>query len=267
MVVAMSSTFSDDPPVFSRTAPPQPQPPPPDYRTAFSINNNTNEAATAAALAFEEAKLLRDAEEASRLEAEALAATKKEDEERQRQLAIQEEWDAKNFASVKERVRRKIVLHLTDLTKTQRSSLQSDWQDKQRLEQSKGRLERQINDLANSKRSLEMAVKQVDQATLEVTAWLQDMADNNDDASTKERSIDDLVVPETTLDKQLLDLSAENHSLTDTMYFLDQALHRTTIDLQSYLKEIRALAKKQFLVKAHFIKITQTVRINQNSCY
>jgi ESCRT-I complex subunit TSG101 len=257
MVVAMSSTFSADPPVFSRQAPP-----PPDYSTAFrtSATTATSNGAAAAAAADKAAKALRDAEEEARLEAASLEASKREEEQRlQKERSMQEQWDAKNFASVKDRVRRKVALHLTDVAKTTKTALQTDVQDQQRLQQSAERLQSQQKDLALAKRNLELALKQVDVATVGVTEWLQQRMSDQDE---KEISIDDLVTTESTVHQQMLDLAAENHSLTDAMYYLDQALHQATMDMPVYLKEIRSLAKKQFLVKAHLIKISQTLGLN-----
>ena len=262
MVVAMSSTFSADPPVFSR-APPPPSPPP-DYHMAFADSKETRRARPEGTTTFitqqKEDQWLKEAEEASRLEAVEAAKKIAEEAECERQLAIQEEFDAKNFASVKDRVKRKIIMHLTNLTQNTEISIQSDWQDKQMLEQSAERLECQFKDLIGTKVALEQAVNQVDQSTIHINTWLEH-AEAKDQEET-EISIDDLITPASTIHKQMLDLAAENISLTDAMYFLDQALHQSTIDMQIYLKEIRTLAKKQFLVKAHLLKISQTIALN-----
>ena len=265
MVVAMSSTFSADPPVFTRAPPPPP--PPPDYYSAFAENVETQgvtpERTTTNSTQQKEDQLLKEVEEASRLEAIAVAKKKSEEAERERQLAIQEDFDAKNFATVKDLVKRKILKYLTNLNQTTQELIQIDWQEKQLLEQSTNKLERQLNDLTTSKITLEQAVDQVDLATTKITTWLEhaEAKQQEQNETETETSIDDMVTPVSTVHKQMLELAAENISLTDAMYFLDQALLQTTIDIQTYLKEIRTLAKKQFLVKAHLLKISQTMAL------
>jgi ESCRT-I complex subunit TSG101 len=251
LVVAMSSTFSADPPVFSRQAIPVTEKtlPPPDYSTVLRATTNTTSANAAAA------------------EAAALEASKRDEEERLLQeRSMQEQWDAKNFATVKDRVRRKITVHLNDVSKTTKTTLQTDMYDQQRLQESAERLHCQQKDLDLAKRHLEMALGQVDVATVTITEWLQQHQQmSHQDTRKQPMSIDDLVTTESTVHQQMLDLAAENHSLTDAMYYLDQALHQATMDMPVYLKEIRSLAKKQFLVKAHLIKISQTLGLNNTS--
>jgi len=62
-----------------------------------------------------------------------------------------------------------------------------------------------------------------------------------------------LIVPKDVLSKQMLDLSAEIAASEDTMY--DRALANDSLELSVHLKEIRKLARKQFLAKAHMKKI------------
>ena len=64
-----------------------------------------------------------------------------------------------------------------------------------------------------------------------------------------------LMVPKDVLSKQMLDLSAEIAASEDTMYYLDRALANDSLELSVHLKEIRKLARKQFLAKAHMKKI------------
>jgi ESCRT-I complex subunit TSG101 len=55
----------------------------------------------------------------------------------------------------------------------------------------------------------------------------------------------------------MLNLSAENQSINDALYFLDKALADHNFPLDDHLRAVRKLTKKQFLVKAHLLKIGQ----------
>ena len=70
---------------------------------------------------------------------------------------------------------------------------------------------------------------------------------------------DELITPIDGLSQQMLTLSAEVAAIEDTMYYLDRALANDTIDLTVHLKEIRKLARKQFLAKAHLKKIGEHI--------
>ena len=78
------------------------------------------------------------------------------------------------------------------------------------------------------------------------------------DAQSKEQiSPDELAIPTDMLSAQMIILSAENAAITDALYFLDKALVRGSISLEKHLKTIRNLAKKQFLLRAHLLKLGQ----------
>ncbi|KXN69555.1 hypothetical protein CONCODRAFT_71365 [Conidiobolus coronatus NRRL 28638] len=59
---------------------------------------------------------------------------------------------------------------------------------------------------------------------------------------------------------KLLDLIAEESTIEDAIYYLSQALQDEIIDLNSYLKSVRSLGRKQFLLRAHMIKIYNTTK-------
>jgi len=67
--------------------------------------------------------------------------------------------------------------------------------------------------------------------------------------------IDDTVVPEDPLSKQLFNLIAEDSAIEDVVYHLEKALAENIIDLESFLKETRTLARQQFFVRATAKKV------------
>ncbi|KAJ3123599.1 hypothetical protein HK098_001809 [Nowakowskiella sp. JEL0407] len=68
-------------------------------------------------------------------------------------------------------------------------------------------------------------------------------------------NIDDAIAPSTVVHKQLLDLIAEDHAIDDTQLVLFDALGRQDVDLTVYLKNLRMLARDQFMKRALIQKI------------
>ncbi|KAG1683149.1 Tumor susceptibility protein 101 protein [Nymphon striatum] len=65
-----------------------------------------------------------------------------------------------------------------------------------------------------------------------------------------EIDIDDAVTTTAPLYKQLLNLYAEENATQDTIYYLGEGLRRGMVDLDVYLKHVRELSRKQFMLRA-----------------
>jgi len=341
LVVAMSSVFSADPPVFSRP----PKPASASTSTSSSSNNNTSTAtaggmsssinhrpmatstttttnhnntwvptpptppphlatgslsASAAAptsgtesdreaiLLVEIAEANAAAEAARRaeaLEAQQEAARKQaEREERQRQQALdaQKRYEQERLQQVRDQVEIKLRRYLLAQAQDCRQMLQNDLRDQQRLSLAQEqKVQRQLELYTHAKKALETQCATVAEKTRAIQAWLEEVqqqkaaASNGTDsnAAASERSIDDLVQPLNAWQAQMIDLAAENQAIADAMYFLDRALYKsgtspsssanTSLDCESHLRQVRKLAKRQFLLRAHLLKIGQ-VAMMQN---
>jgi ESCRT-I complex subunit TSG101 len=116
----------------------------------------------------------------------------------------------------------------------------------------------------------------VDQKQEAIQEWLEDVAvqkisvgdgedttttttTNENGIHTTTTSVDDMVQPTNALHGQMLDLAAENAAISDALYFLDRGLYKGHLDCEVHLKQVRRLAKRQFLVRAHLIKIHQAM--------
>jgi ESCRT-I complex subunit TSG101 len=297
MVVAMSSVFSADPPVFTRTvtAPEPPltpyvsaaasatttsgttsssssssHPPPPTYSDAGFVSSSTSGATNANINANSSTKdsseserylqeqiaiiVAREAEEANA----AAEVARRAEEEREKQIASQKEWEEKKKIQIKEQVNRKILLHLVTVAEQTKENVQSDWRDQQQLKQSKETIAEELEHLQETKAELEKHIAVVDTKTTEIEEWLEE----SKGAKQEEMNVDDICQPVSKLHAQMLDLSAENATLTDALYFLDRGMYMGQIDCSTHLKSVRTLAKRQFLVRAYLIKIDQTLLKN-----
>lgn len=239
LVVAMSSVFSADPPVFTRTTPKPP--------SVTTLDRDTQQQL--------EAAMIREAEEESRKAEEARLEAIRQQEAAQREAeemrAAQLAFEERKRLQVKEALTKKLRSHLVDLSHQTKLRIQSDRQDQKQL--NRHELAKQIDFLEKLKASLEQNHETIDSKTAEIQAWLAQQ--HSTTFQKQETSVDDLVVVS---NKQLLDLSAENAALTDALYFLDRALQKGTLPLHDHLKHVRQLAKRQFLVRALLHKISQT---------
>jgi len=244
LVVAMSSVFSADPPVFTRSTP---------ASTTTSSGYTTLDSDTQQQV---EAAMIREAEEASRKEQEErLEALRKQEEARRQEeemRAAQLAFEERKALQVKEALAKKVRSHLVDMSHQTKRRLQSDQQDQQRL--NRNQLAKQIGFLENCKTNLETQHGTIDKATVDIQQWLAQHKASTTTTKEEETSVDDLC---TVSNSQMLELAAENASLTDALYFLDRALQKGTLDLTTHLKHVRQLAKRQFLVRAHLQKIDQ----------
>jgi len=273
MVVAMSSVFSADPPVFTRSTPqpPPPPPPPPAYDPSAVNSNNSYDSRTDSDRYMQEqieAIMAKEAAEANAAAEAARKAAEQEAQERERQRAEQERekaaqkvWETKRKDQIKDQVNQKIIAHLQRAAADAKSTVQSDWRDEQLLKQSKETIDQEIEDSHKNIQKLEENIATIDTKTGEIEQWLEESKTSNEQSV----SVDDLCQPTSKIHEQMLDLASENAAITDALYFLDRAMYMGHMDCTTHLKSVRKLAKRQFLVRAHLIKINQVLLQNGNT--
>lgn len=129
----------------------------------------------------------------------------------------------------------------------------------------------EINKLlkAGEERKVELTKgnKEVEESIEGLETWLgavkEEQSKAEEEADSSVNNADLIALPADTHSAQMLALSAENAAIDDCIYFLDRALVRGSIGLVVFLKEVRRLSKRQFLVKAHLIKISQSCAAEQ----
>lgn len=73
--------------------------------------------------------------------------------------------------------------------------------------------------------------------------------------------VDEAVTTTAPLYKQLLNAYAEEAAIEDATYFMGEALRGGVIDLDVFLKQVRQLSRKQFMLRALMQKCRQTARL------
>lgn len=293
MTVAMSSVFSADPPVFSR--PPAPASVTPTQTTsqppAYLSASATTTAATASyTLPFSEAlnaqyqqpqqtpldwrseqqqleaMMAREAAEANAA-AEAARRAEQEELEQAEQLKAVKAYEEAQLKQVKAAVTAKIQTHCREQAALTKQVIHEDNLDQQKLKSPHPEsIETQIKFFRKKKLDLERQCAVVAACTAEIQDWLADHRDDtsptrqaNGAAKTPtQKSVDEICVPETAVHRQMLDLAAENASISDALYFLDRALYKDQLTVTEHLRQVRKLAKRQFLIRAHLLKVQQS---------
>ena len=83
----------------------------------------------------------------------------------------------------------------------------------------------------------------------------------NDANSRPDPNIDDVVCAENVVYNQLYDLVTEDYAIEDTIYVLSKALENDRINLDTFLKHIRTLAREQFMKRALVEKIKNQINL------
>ncbi|KAL7580814.1 hypothetical protein ACA910_001091 [Epithemia clementina (nom. ined.)] len=291
LVVAMSSLFSAEPPVFTRR-PGTTGPATSNVNrenTAFatattSLNPIVDPAAAAAGgmLSDEEAIAAVQAQEAreraaaeERLQAEERRRQEEErlrlEEERQnkRALEAQEQWELQRTEQARVQVTAKLRQHLQEQARQTHVKITDELErELAKLKVAKKqKIEAPIEALAKQKAFLEQQLAVAEESKLNVESWIDEVTASKklEDSTNNVMSIDDKVYAESPLHAQMMGLSAENAALSDALYFLDCAMQKGNLPCEVHLKQVRELAKRQFLVRAHLIKISQTVTLSSAS--
>ena len=206
---------------------------------------------------------IRRALECSRIEAELAEAKRKEEEEERLKEArrLSEAAEVERQAWVKEeqmhelrsKLTSKLQGRLSQFYSGAREVISDDLRKQTKLERGSDDVREEILDLRRRKDALERSHIAMDAATADIQSFLQSMESN------VEIPVDDLCQPSSVRSRQMLELDAKNHAISDVLYFLDRALVKGTIPLDVHLKTVRRLAKQQFMARALLTKIEQTM--------
>mmetsp|Transcript_18588 Transcript_18588/g.53372 ORF Transcript_18588/g.53372 Transcript_18588/m.53372 type:complete len:459 (+) Transcript_18588:465-1841(+) len=206
---------------------------------------------------------IRRALECSRIEAELADAKRKEEEEErlkearklseaaevERQVRVEEEL----MHELRSKLTARLQGRLSQFYGGAREVISDDLRKQTKLERGSDDVREEILELRRRKEALERSHIATDAATADINSFLRSM--END----AEIPVDDLCQPSCVRSRQMLELDAKNHAISDVLYFLDRALVKGTIPLDVHLKTVRRLAKQQFMARALLTKIEQTM--------
>ncbi len=177
------------------------------------------------------------------------------------QSRLQHEHEEK-LSSMRAIATSKVQYELQGVFRDAKDDLRVTLKNQKLLDYGKEEIQQLLKEGEERKEELIVLNNEMDGAVKRLEGWL-DAADQQggengiNDSSSQLSKVDLMALPTDTHSSQMLQLAAENAAIDDCIYFLDQSMARGNIPLDVFLKEVRKLSKRQFMVKAHLIKISQ----------
>ncbi|KAL1482094.1 hypothetical protein MTO96_034038 [Rhipicephalus appendiculatus] len=130
-------------------------------------------------------------------------------------------------------------------------------------------LKRTHDELTQGKTKLDDMINRMDREQAELEANLQNLRERNEELKELIRkvenqgsiNVDEAVVTTAPLYKQLVNAFAEENATEDAIYYLGEALRKGVIDLDVFLKHVRELSRKQFLLRALMQKCREKAQL------
>jgi len=154
----------------------------------------------------------------------------------------QEHIKASILSAVEEKVRRRVFEEFSTL-RAERASLNKVNDD---LTNGRSRLTQMIQKLEDESTQIDNSIQSLETNSTELETMLAQLEDQNEN----EICVDDAVIVQTPLYRQLLSAFAEECATEDAIYFLGDALNKGAVDFDTFLKQVRNLSRKQFLLRA-----------------
>jgi ESCRT-I complex subunit TSG101 len=155
---------------------------------------------------------------------------------------------------------RKIQAHLSSFYNDSRTTISASLKQQQKLNKGGEQLTQLHTQLRRLKDDLTLANSDLDKRTEALEAALKEREARRDDKVDP----DLMVVGFDDNSAKMLGLVAQVASAEDCIYWIDRAVNNGTVGCEDSLKEIRKIARRQFLAKAHIKKIVEGVTGQQD---
>lgn len=119
------------------------------------------------------------------------------------------------------------------------------------LQRGRQKLDDMLQKLEKEQNEVEKNIRLLNEKDEEIKTILEKM-ENREDVN-----IDDVVIPTAPLYKQLLNAFAEEQATEDAIYYMGEALRKGVIELDVFLKQVRELSRKQFMLRMLIHKCRQ----------
>lgn len=127
------------------------------------------------------------------------------------------------------------------------------------LETGNKTLQNMVQKMNEEKANLESNISVLRQKNQELSGTLEKL-----EKDSENMNIDEAVVTTAPLYNQILKLFAEENAMEDAMYYLGDALRRGVIESEIFLKTVRDLSRKQFMLRATLQKARATAGLSAN---
>lgn len=163
----------------------------------------------------------------------------------------EEHIKASLLSAVTDKLRRK----LKEQSQQSQAELETLRRTQQELCEGKTRLEDIFTRLQREKAALEKNLSILQEKEKELEAAVERLAEQDGVEA------DEAVVTTAPLYSQLLNAFAEEATLEDAIYYMGEALRKEVIDLDTFLKQVRTLARRQFTLRALMHKCRQKAQL------
>lgn len=163
----------------------------------------------------------------------------------------EEHIKASLLSAVEDKLRRR----LKEQSQQSHAELETLRRTQQELREGKTRLEDIFTRLQRERSELDKNVAILQEKEKELEAAVGRLA------VEEEVNVDEAVVTTAPLYSQLLNAFAEEATLEDAIYYMGEALRKEVIDLDTFLKQVRTLARRQFTLRALMHKCRQKAQL------
>lgn len=112
-----------------------------------------------------------------------------------------------------------------------------------------------VKEMQDEKEALEQQLQMVLMNTDVLEGWLRDNEGKLEGGKVDSLDLDEAFEPCDVLSKQMLDCTASDMALEDTIYALDKAVQEGAIPFDQYLRNVRLLSREQFFHRATASKV------------
>ncbi|XP_028164920.1 tumor susceptibility gene 101 protein [Ostrinia nubilalis] len=149
----------------------------------------------------------------------------------------------------------KMKRRLNEQSQQSQAELETLRRTQQELREGKTRLEDILARLERERSELDKNVVVLQEKEKELQAAVERLAEQEG------IDVDEAVVTTAPLYSQLLNAFAEEATLEDAIYYMGEALRKEVIDLDTFLKQVRTLARRQFTLRALMHKCRQKAQL------
>lgn len=163
----------------------------------------------------------------------------------------EEHIKASLLSAVEDKLRRR----LTEQSQQSSAELETLRRTQQELRDGQNRLEDILTRLQRERTELDKNVAILQEKEKELQTAVDRLAEQEG------VDVDEAVVTTAPLYLQLLNSFAEEATLEDAIYYMGEALRKEVIDLDTFLKQVRTLARRQFTLRALMHKCRQKAQL------
>ncbi|XP_032519939.1 tumor susceptibility gene 101 protein [Danaus plexippus] len=163
----------------------------------------------------------------------------------------EEHIKASLLSAVEDKLRRR----LKEQSQQSQAELETLRRTQQELREGKTRLEDIISRLQRERSELDKNVAILQEKEKELESAVEHLGEQ------ESVDVDEAVVTTAPLYSQLLNAFAEEATLEDAIYYMGEALRKEVIDLDTFLKQVRTLARRQFTLRALMHKCRQKAQL------